>query len=43
MQYNNKKLKQIVLGIPKLLEPYEMEMLIEDDYMLALQIQTIHG
>lgn len=41
MQYKNKKLKQIILGIPKLLEPHEMEMLVEDDYMLALQVQTI--
>jgi hypothetical protein len=36
MQYKNKKLKQIILGIPKLLEPQEMEMIVEDDYVLAL-------
>jgi hypothetical protein len=41
MQYKNKKLKQIILGIPQLLEPHEMEMIADDDYMLALQVQTI--
>jgi hypothetical protein len=41
MQYNNKKLKHIVLGLPKLLEPHKMEMIAEDEYVLALQIQTI--
>jgi hypothetical protein len=41
MRYNNKTLKQIVLGIPKLLEPHELDMLAEDDYVLALQVQTI--
>jgi hypothetical protein len=41
MQYKNKKLKQIILGIPQLLEPHEMEMLADDDYVLALQVQTI--
>ena len=41
MQYKNKKLKQIILGIPKLLEPYEMEMLPDDEYVLALQVQAI--
>jgi hypothetical protein len=30
IQYKNKKLKQIILGIPKLLEPHEMEMLADD-------------
>jgi hypothetical protein len=35
-----KKLKHIILGLPKLLEPHEMEMLAED-YVLALQVQTI--
>jgi hypothetical protein len=34
------KLKHIILGLPKLLEPHEMEMLAED-YVLALQVQTI--
>ena len=37
-----KKLKHIILGIPQLLEPHEMEMITDDDYVLALQIQTIH-
>ncbi|XP_034895763.2 G-type lectin S-receptor-like serine/threonine-protein kinase At4g27290 [Populus alba] len=41
MQYKNKKLKQIILGIPKLLEPHEMEMLADDEYVLALQVQAI--
>ena len=41
IQYKNKKLKQIILGIPQLLEPHEMEMLANDDYVLALQVQTI--
>ena len=41
MQYKNKKLKQIILGIPKLLEPHEMEMLVDDEYVLALQVQAI--
>ena len=36
-----KKLKQIILGIPKLLEPHEMEMLANDEYVLALQVQAI--
>jgi hypothetical protein len=40
MQYKNKKLKQIILSIPTLLEPHEMEMVADDDYMLALQVQT---
>ena len=39
MQYKNKKIKQIILGIPTLLKPHEMEMIDEDDYDLALQIQ----
>jgi len=30
------------LGIPQLLEPHEMEMIADDDYVLALQVQTIH-
>jgi hypothetical protein len=37
-----KKLQQIILGIPKLLEPHKMDTLAEDDYVLALQVQTIH-
>ena len=41
MQCKNKKLKQIILGLPKLLEPHEMEMLTDDEYMLALQVQAI--
>ena len=41
MQYKNKKLRQIIMGIPKLLEPYEMEMLADDEYVLALQVQAI--
>jgi len=40
MQYKNKKLKHIILGIPMLLEPHEMEMVTDDDYVLALQVQT---
>jgi len=40
MQYKNKKLKQIILGVPTLLEPHEMEMVADDDYVLALQVQT---
>jgi hypothetical protein len=40
MWYKNKKLKQIILGIPTLLEPHEMEMVADDDYVLALQVQT---
>ena len=40
-QYKNKKLKQIILGIPKLLEPHEMEMLADDEYVLALQVQAL--
>jgi hypothetical protein len=35
-----KKLKQIILGIPMLLEPHEMEMVADDDYLLSLQVQT---
>ena len=34
-----KKIKQIILGIPTLLKPHEMEMIDEDDYDLALQVQ----
>ena len=41
MQYRNKKLQHIILGIPKLLEPNEIDMLAKDDYVLALQVQTI--
>jgi hypothetical protein len=41
IQYKNKKLKQIILGIPRLLEPHEMEMLADDEYVLALQLQAI--
>jgi hypothetical protein len=40
MQYKNKKLKQVILGISTLLEPHEMEMVVDDDYVLALQVQT---
>jgi hypothetical protein len=40
MRYKNKKLKQIILGIPTLLEPHEIEMVADDDYVLALQVQT---
>ena len=35
-----KKLKQIILSIPTLLEPHEMEMVADDDYVLSLQVQT---
>jgi len=41
MQYKNKKLKQIILGIPTLLEPHEMEMVADDDYVLALQSKLL--
>jgi len=41
IQYKNKKLKQIILSMPKLLEPHEMEMLADDEYVLALRVQTI--
>jgi hypothetical protein len=41
IQYKNKKLKQIILGIPRLLEPHEMEMLADNEYVLALQLQAI--
>ena len=39
MKYKNKKIKQIILGIPTLLKPHEMEMIADDDYDLALQVQ----
>ena len=41
IQYKKRKLKQIILGIPRLLEPHEMEMLADDEYVLALQVQAI--
>ena len=37
MQYNNQILKQIVLEIPKLLKPHELDVATENDYVVALQ------